>query len=122
MATTVGTSPVDPDDPAGPHDLDGTLPTGAEALRQRVEQRLRFPLGSWPLNDALGTPSVLGHDATPALAERVIIDAILDEGGAEVTEVEGAEFVIDPGTRALRWSADVKTVYGDLALSGLRLL
>ena len=118
MPTTISVDPIDPENPAGPQDLDGFLVDGVESLRQRIEQRLRFPLGSWHLDASLGTPSILGHDVTPALAERIMVDAIYDEGGAEVLDVVDADFRVDHADRVLRWSATVVTVYGDVRIAG----
>ena len=43
---TLSVSPIRTD---GPDDVDNVVVDGIEALRQRIQQRLRFPLGTWDL-------------------------------------------------------------------------
>lgn len=95
-------------------DLDGRVVDGLESLRQRIEQRLRFPRGTWLLDLNAGTDSVLGHDVTAPLAESVMTAAILEEGGDEVRVVEDVSVALDHETRVLTYSAQVVSVYGSV--------
>lgn len=115
---TLGTVPLDPDFPDGPHDLDDTVADGLESLRQRIDQRLRFRRGSWEFDPDAGTESVIGHQTTAGIAGAVITAAIRDEGGDEIIEVTDVTVRLDAETRLFRYSAQVRSVHGDLAMSG----
>ena len=92
-------------------DLDGRVVDDLESLRQRIEQRLHFPQGSWQLNPELGTPRLLGRH-TERVAASVITNTILEEGGTEVVAVERVTVRLNHDTRELRYSAQVRTIYG----------
>ena len=99
-------------------DLDGTLVDGLTSLRQRIEQRLLFPLGEWSLNPDAGTPSLLGFRGAAQVAAAVLSDTIVDEGGEEVVDVVDVVVEQDSETRTLSYSATVLTVYGSTTLNG----
>ena len=111
---TLSVSPIRTD---GPDDVDNVVVDGIEALRQRIQQRLRFPLGTWDLDTRRGTESTLGHNMTPALAASALTDAILDEGGDEITGAPEVRSVLDHDTRALSYSATIPTIYGDMVVT-----
>ena len=107
--------------PAG-DDITGTIATDAEALRQRITQRLLFRRGTWAFAPGAGTDSIIGHQTTAALARRVIAGAIRDEGGDEITDSVVTSITVDPDTRVLTFEASVATVYDTvLEFSGTAL-
>ena len=83
---------------------------GRESIRQRVAQRVRFFLGEWFLNQAVGTPyyrSVFIRPLSPGLALSAVAHAIRSvEGVARVSNVEGE---VDDATRTLQFRAVVHT-------------
>ena len=115
---TFGAVPLDPERPEGPHDLDNTLRDGLDALRQRVAQRLRFPRGTWQLDPTLGTDSILGHQSALPLIKTILVAAIRDEGGDEVTGLPEISTELDHDTRHLRYTATIPTIYGRTRLTG----
>ena len=113
---TLSTSPISTDENA-PYDLDGTVIDRLQSLEQRIRQRLRFPIGTWPLDTRLGTESVLGYEYTPELAASVLTDAIREEGGDEVTGVN-VDIGYERATRTMTYSAVVETIYGATTMAG----
>lgn len=105
---------VRPVSEGGPDDLDGTIVDGIEALRQRVQQRLRFPAGTWQLDTRKGIESVRGHGSPVEIAAAVITAAIVDEGGNELTGPPAVEFSLDHDTRVMTYEATVPTIYGTM--------
>ena len=100
-------------------DIDFRLVDGIESVSQRVIQRVQYWLGEWFLNTAGGVPynqDVLGEDLDLALSERAISDQI--RGVPDVIAVEDASVAYDAETRALAYSARVRTGYGVLDLRG----
>ena len=100
-------------------DLDGNLATGIESLRQRIEQHLRWRLGSWFLRRDRGVPYELlvGHGG-PEGAAAVITTAIRNEGASEVSGIENIIVTHDSPTRILNYSCVVQTIYGSMSLGG----
>ena len=92
--------------------------TGVEAVRQRVQQRLRLLRGEWFLDASAGIPYLQGILAQPSgagLAGQVVAAEILDvEGVAGVRDVV-AEF--DTATRRLQFSANVETPDGTTSVA-----
>ena len=111
---TLSVKPVFPDKPNGLQDLDGLVVDGIESLRQRVAQRLRFPLGTWHLDTRRGTPSVLGHGFPPALVASTINATIRDEGREEITEITDERVELDQETRVLTYVSTVQSIYGPM--------
>ena len=105
-------------DAAGTQDLDNTVVDGIDSLAQRIEQRLRFLLGTWQLDTRKGTPSVLGREFTPELAGTVISGAVRDEGGSEINEITDVRTSLDRATRTMRYTVTAKTIYGSMTVSG----
>ena len=105
--------------PDGRPDLDGTVVDGIEALRQRVEQAIRFIFGEWFLaaDRGLRRELVQGHQTTLDLAAATITGTIREEGGDEVTSVETPVVTLDFQTREMTYSAIVHTIYGVMPLS-----
>ena len=116
---TLSVSPMDATAPDGVQDLDNRVIDGLRSLQQRIEQRLRFPLGEWELDIRKGTESVIGHEFTAELAAGVISAAIRDEGGSEVTDIVDVTATIDVATRQFRYSATARTIYGVMQLTGI---
>ena len=115
---TLAVTPVDPNVPDGTQDLQGLrVVDGLESLAQRVQQRLRFPLGTWELDKRRGTDPVLGRENTPDLVALTYEAAIRDEGGTEVTGVTGVRVELDRTTRVLTYYAVVQTIYGSMPLT-----
>lgn len=113
---TLSVKPVDPARPDGPTDLDGLVVDGLESLRQRIVQRLRFPLGTWSLDTRRGTESVLGHGVPADVAALRLTDAIRDEGRDEVTGIAEVTPVLDHETRVLGYSVVVESIYGPMTV------
>ena len=98
-------------------DLDGTIVTGVESVRQRVVQRIRFRLGSWFLALLRGTPyspEIFGRQSVLGLATRTITDTIL--GVEDVTGVSGIESTLNADARIMSYSATVSTIYGPFTM------
>ena len=51
---------------------------------------------------------------TPALAASALTDAILDEGGDEITAVTEVKATLDHDTRVLTYAATIQTIYGTM--------
>ena len=100
-----------------PPDIDGNVADDLDSLRQRIAQRLQFPLGSWDIDNSLGTERVLGTLTSIELVDAAYVEAILDEGGDEVLAVHDAVTEINPDTRVLTFSCRVETVYGDMPVT-----
>lgn len=118
MGRTISTSPRDPDDPHSTYDLDDGIAEGLEALRLRLTQALKFRLRSWFLarNRGLDYDLLIGHQISSSLAATLLNETILEEGGAEVEGLEDVDYSIDR-SRRLRYSARVRTIYGDMTIS-----
>ena len=114
MAQTFATSPAD----GSVDDITGAVVDGIEALRQRVAQRLRFRRGTWVFDPGDGVPSIVGHEITVPVAERVITDAIRDEGGDEILTIDEVTVSLDRDTRLFRYAARVVTIYGGETFTG----
>ena len=98
-------------------DITGELIDGIESLRQRVDQRLRFPRGEWQLNPAAGTISPLGRNITPRLAGTILTQAIRSEGSDEILDIIDITSTLNPTTRTLTYTATVVTVYGPIPVT-----
>ena len=118
---SLSVTPLDSNDPGGPADIDGSVVDNLESLRQRVDQRLRFPLGTWALDLSLGTPSILGHQATDALAARVIVDTVREEAEDEILDVTDVVVNLNHDTRVMRYSLRVVSIHGDFRVDGISL-
>ena len=115
---TLGAAPINVDRPEGPDDLTNTIIDGLESLRQRIQQRLRFPRGTWRLNRNLGTDSIIGHQRALPLVAIIIANAIVSEGGAEITGQPTITTDLDHDTRVLMYQAIIPTIYGRMTLRG----
>ena len=93
-------------------DIDFKVADGLESVRQRVHQRLLFQRGEYYIDIRKGLPyvtDILRHHFDHSLAERVIIDNILEVEG--VTEVKEPSLVFDRVLRKLTFSATIETIY-----------
>ena len=100
-------------------DIDWTLVDGIESVAQRVLQRVQYWLAEWFLDTSGGVPynrDVLGGDLDLALSERAISDQI--RAVPDVVDVEDARIEYDAATRALTYSARVRTAFGIIGLRG----
>ena len=98
-------------------DLDFSIVDGAESVRQRVVQHLRYWLATWYLNRLGGIPylpDVVGSLSTPEIAKRIITDAILSV--TDVTGVSNVQVLYERDIRELSYSAEVATIYGDVMI------
>ena len=102
-----------------PSDLTGNIADGLVAVKQRVTQHLLWWLGTWFLQTDGGIAypiTVLGHQATPALAARTLAAAIVSD--EEVIAVVDVFVDLNPNTRGLTYRAEVQTIFGMMNLSG----
>ena len=90
---------------------------GVEAIRQQVEQALRWWLGEWFLRLNEGVPyesEIFQRPASLGLISVILTDRALSVDGVDaVTDVRTS---IDPQTREMRWSATVRTDFGSIAV------
>ncbi len=95
-------------------DLDGTIVSDIEALRQRIVQAIRMRIRTWFINRNAGLDydSIIGHRVEPALAAAAINTVVRNEGGNEVIELQDVEYSLESDTRIFRYSANVNTIYG----------
>ena len=95
-------------------DLDGTIVSELEALRQRIVQAIRLRVRTWFINRNAGLDydSIIGHRVEPALAAAAINTVIRNEGGNEVIELQDVEYSLESDTRVFRYSVNVETIYG----------
>ena len=107
------------DETTGFPDLDGTVVDGLESLKQRVVQAIKFVFGTWFLNSERGLryDLVRGHQTTLEIAAQTISDAIREEGGSEILNIETPVVTLDRSTRRMRYHAQVQTIYGAMPLS-----
>ena len=101
-------------------DLDGTIPTDLEALRQRIRTAIWLQLGEWFLNRNRGLDRglIIGHQINSALAAQALNDTIRTEGGAEVTGLRDTFYEVDRAARRLRYRVVVDTIYGAMTMEG----
>lgn len=101
-------------------DLDGSIPTELEALRQRIRQAIWLRLGEWYLNRrrGLNRDLIIGHQINAELAAQALNDVIRTEGGAEVTGLRDTFYEVDRAERRLRYRVVVDTIYGEMAMEG----
>lgn len=103
-------------DAEGNRDIGTELVSGLESLRQRVEQRLRFRLGSWALDTREGTEPVIGRRFTPQAAASILTAAVLAEGADEITGTLESSATFDHDNRVLSYRFRGTTIYEDLAI------
>lgn len=89
--------------------------SGPQAIVQSITIRLRFILGEWFLDTAVGTPwlTILGRKYNPAAAHAVVRSELLKTPG--VAAVTKLALAFDKTTRTLRITWAVSTDYGPLA-------
>ena len=89
-----------------------------ESARQRAAERLRFIRGEWLLDSGLGTPwfqEIIQHNQDAGLATAAIVAALREVADVEdVLEVNGE---LDSETREFRFSATIRTPYGDAQIA-----
>ena len=98
-------------------DIDFTVATGLEALRQRLEQRFLFWRGDWFVNNSRGVPyltDVLGRPYNELLLQQTV--AAQARSFAEVTRVNSTEVTLARNTRRARIALNLSTIYGDMTL------
>ena len=86
-----------------------------EAVRQRIQQRLRFWRGEWFLDATEGVPyltDLLGDRLDTGLVESVVRDQILSI--EDVESISNLEVVQDE--RSFRVGVDIQTVFGSISM------
>ena len=86
-----------------------------EAVRQRIQQRLRFWRGEWFLDATEGVPyltDLLGDRLDTGLVESVVRDQILSI--EDVESISNLEVVQDE--RSFRVGVDIQTVFGSTSM------
>ena len=86
---------------------------GINALRQKIQERLRFFLGEWQLDTSAGIPyfqSLFPKPLNPSLIISTIDREILKE--PEVERVNGKSFEYDKETRKIKYDFTIVTIYG----------
>ena len=116
---TLGTKLVTLDNGLQVYDLDNSVVDRLESVSQRVEQHLRFFVGSWFMDTRRGTPhfrDILGHQSSISLASTALSNAILEVD--DTTAVRNMQIREIRDTRRLSYSAEVDTIYGPTQVSG----
>ena len=93
------------------------LVTGADEVRQRVEQRLRMIRSEWFLDVTAGLPwfsDIFAKGQTRGVIEALIKNEIVRTPG--VRELTAFELTIDKFTREARITAEIKGTDGDIGL------
>ena len=106
-------------DANGVPDLDGTIVSDLEALRQRCEQAIRFVFGTWFLasNRGIRRDLIQGHQTTLQIAAATLTDAVREEGGDEITAIDTPIVQLDFETRKMRYQARISTIYGTMNMN-----
>jgi len=92
--------------------------TDLDVVAQIVETRLKLLQGEWFLNTADGTPlfqSLLGHATTIQAVATILRSRIL--GTPYVTGIAGFAFSYATDGRALNFSAQVNSIFGQFQVS-----
>ena len=99
----------------GVRDLDGTILTDIQALEERIFEVIQFNLGTWFLDIRRGVDRTLiqGHETTLVIAANTITDAILAEGGDEITSIDTPIVQLDFESRRMTYQAIIHTIYSD---------
>ena len=86
-ATMSRTVSVAFDSATGIYDLDGSVVSELEALRQRVREAVYLRFGEWMLERSAGLDRdlIIGHNINLALAAAAINEAIRTEGGRRLS-------------------------------------
>lgn len=94
---------------------DLALVSGADALAQRLTEKLRLFRGEWFLDTRIGVPwfrDVLGSKSPRGeVVQGAIRQPILDDD--EVIEITRFEIDFDGDTRKVRMDMGIRSVYGD---------
>ena len=116
MARTVSVEQIGPE--GNVRDLDGGIAEGLEALRQRVEQALRFRVRTWFLNRSQGLDydMLIGHNLRAETIALAITDVVRREAGDEIPDLAEPEFSLDGRTRVFRYSLTTPTIYGPMTI------
>lgn len=98
--------------------------TGAEALRQKLETRLRLYRGEWFLDTSSGVPylqRILGrgserspNDLSSGSLNQIFDAECLKE--SEVRSIVRSESVFDTAKRSFSYTAELDTIYGTVPL------
>ena len=98
-------------------DIDFTVVSGLEAVRQGILQRLRFWRGEWFLDATEGVPyltDLLGDRLDTGLVQSVVRDQVL-----AVPDVTGvSNLTVTEGDRSFIVGMDVQTTFGSTRLEG----
>lgn len=88
--------------------------TALEALRQKIERKLKLFRAEWFLDVESGVPyfqQIFERPNTPGLTSSILAREILEE--PEVTAIAVSDFTFNPQTRQSTYSAQVSSIYGE---------
>jgi hypothetical protein len=94
------------------------LISGINALRQKMQERLRFFFGEWALDTSAGVPyfeSIFPSPINPSLIISIIDDELLKE--PEINRIKGVSFEYDEKNRKMNYSFTAETIYGNIDFS-----
>ena len=97
------------------HDINFSLISGEEELRQRIRQHLLFFRGEWFLNASEGVPYL-----TDLLGERLDTDLVASVIRNQLLEVRGvtgaSDMEVEEDGRRFLVRANVSTIYGEMEI------
>ena len=107
------------DSATGIYDLDGSVVSQLEALRQRVREAVYLRFGEWMLERSAGLDRdlIIGHNINLALAAAAINEAIRTEGGAEIIALHDVQYSVTRVSRTFNYSVRVESIWGDMVFS-----
>jgi len=92
--------------------------TGINALKEKLEERLRFFLGEWFLDTTQGVPylqEIFEKPVDTGLITSILTGEISKE--EDVISVNETQALFEKDTRQFTYSATVETSFGSLSLS-----
>ena len=107
------------DSATGIYDLDGSVVSQLEALRQRVREAVYLRFGEWMLERSAGLDRdlIIGHQINLPLAATAINDVIRTEGGTEIIALHDVQYSSDRVTRTMNYSVRVESIWGEFAMA-----
>lgn len=107
------------DSATGSYDLDGTVVSQLEALRQRVREAVYLRFGEWILARSAGLDRdlIIGHNINLALAAAAINEVIREEGGDEITGIHDVQYSVTRVSRTFNYSSRVTSIWGEFTMA-----